>query len=415
MKLVTNQPRYLIFFLTINSLYCLYLLYFFSVNKYLPAPFIYDKNNTFMDFYNVLYWSRNDGIYTIWDSVYPPLNFLLLHVYQLFFIDDISWYQNAFEIRNFYGVEITSLIIFWVICIYQSVMISFKEILGLKEKLQVFLIVILSPLFLFSVERGNILILCIPLMSFYISSKNILIKSFTLALLVNIKPYFILFYIIEIITINNINRNKLFLLLMPIIAILIFLITGLILTQEFYYLPSNLIGFGANKSVVGPYDLLAFPSSVYSWSKIPEILGLVFENSFLKIPVIIELIACSLLLLKMVVVKINEDYLKIGVILIMLNFPFHFGGYLSLIILTIIPILYKNKERLMILFFILTSFSGIFDFIPIFQMNEVSMHVYLSNSEVAFQPTLTFSVIMRPLINLILLIIFYFKLNDIYE
>ena len=113
----------------------------------------------------------------------------------------------------------------------------------------------------------------------------------------------------------------------------------------------------------------------------------------------------------MVVVKINEDYIKIGIIMIMLNFPFHFGGYFSLLILTIIPLLYKNKEKFMILLLVLSSFTGMFDYLPILHMNEVSIYSYLSNSEVTFEPTLTLSVIMRPLINLILLILLYFKLN----
>jgi len=44
---------------------------YFDAYGYLPAPFIYDKHDTFMDFFNVLYWAGDEGRYTDWHSVYP--------------------------------------------------------------------------------------------------------------------------------------------------------------------------------------------------------------------------------------------------------------------------------------------------------------------------------------------------------
>ena len=42
-------------------------------------PFSYDKSDTFMDFFHPLYWSNDSGLYTVWGSVYPPLNFLFFN------------------------------------------------------------------------------------------------------------------------------------------------------------------------------------------------------------------------------------------------------------------------------------------------------------------------------------------------
>lgn len=51
----------------------------------MPSPFIYDKSNTFMDLFNVLYWAYDDGRYTDWGSVYPPLGFIILRFFNFVF------------------------------------------------------------------------------------------------------------------------------------------------------------------------------------------------------------------------------------------------------------------------------------------------------------------------------------------
>ena len=57
---------------------CIYFWLSFTQNGYLPSPFVYDKADTFMDFFHTMYWADEPGRYTDWGSVYPPLNFLFL-------------------------------------------------------------------------------------------------------------------------------------------------------------------------------------------------------------------------------------------------------------------------------------------------------------------------------------------------
>jgi hypothetical protein len=47
---------------------------------YLPQPFLYDLADPFMDLYSVAYWSHQPGAYSVWNSVYPPLSFVVLKV-----------------------------------------------------------------------------------------------------------------------------------------------------------------------------------------------------------------------------------------------------------------------------------------------------------------------------------------------
>jgi hypothetical protein len=44
---------------------------------YLPAPFVFDVTDTFMDWYNTAYWAHNYGAYSVWRTVYLPLSFVI--------------------------------------------------------------------------------------------------------------------------------------------------------------------------------------------------------------------------------------------------------------------------------------------------------------------------------------------------
>lgn len=50
------------------------------INHYLPQPFLYDKSDTFGDWFNTATWARDNGVYDSWSSVYPPLSFVFLRL-----------------------------------------------------------------------------------------------------------------------------------------------------------------------------------------------------------------------------------------------------------------------------------------------------------------------------------------------
>ena len=50
----------------------------FHRTGYLPQPFVFDTNDTFMDWFNTAYWAHHPGAYDIWQSIYPPLSFVFL-------------------------------------------------------------------------------------------------------------------------------------------------------------------------------------------------------------------------------------------------------------------------------------------------------------------------------------------------
>ncbi len=57
--------------------WCLWCLF---TNHYLPQPFLYDKSDTFGDWFNTATWARDNGAYDSWSTVYPPLSFVFLRL-----------------------------------------------------------------------------------------------------------------------------------------------------------------------------------------------------------------------------------------------------------------------------------------------------------------------------------------------
>ena len=74
--------------------YVFYVLHF----GYLPSPFIFDKSNTLMDLFNPMIYAIHDDAYTIYQSVYPPLNFIFLKIFHSLFNGSES--SNATALRD---------------------------------------------------------------------------------------------------------------------------------------------------------------------------------------------------------------------------------------------------------------------------------------------------------------------------
>lgn len=144
---VKNDTHILYLVLFFELINLSWIILFFLERNYLPAPFVADKNDTFMDFYNPLFWVINDGFYTIFHSIYPAINYLILKAF-------------SFGIR---GNEITTpfilrdaniLLTFLVIIIYLLIILTMVSIgewkkIKFSNRFLIFISVCLSvPFFL---------------------------------------------------------------------------------------------------------------------------------------------------------------------------------------------------------------------------------------------------------------------------
>ncbi len=56
----------------------IYSFWHVAVYGYFPQPFFYNINDTWMDWFNPAYWAHQPGTYDSFQSIYPPLTFVIL-------------------------------------------------------------------------------------------------------------------------------------------------------------------------------------------------------------------------------------------------------------------------------------------------------------------------------------------------
>ena len=158
-----------------------------------------DKSDTFMDLFNVLYWAYDDGRYTDWGSVYPPLNFLILKIANFVFTG--GWYGDPANMRENSQLVIVGFCIMYFAMPAILLKINYWKNFSKKEKFQIYFIIVFSSPMLFALERGNLIVLT-PILLGLALSKIGMARSIYIALLINIKPYFALFVIYYIVRKN---------------------------------------------------------------------------------------------------------------------------------------------------------------------------------------------------------------------
>ena len=171
-----NRTLAVSFICAIQGAGALYYAIFFSDHGYLPNPFFFEKSDTFMDLFHAMFWANNDGRYTEWASVYPPLNFILLQIICWVFLEGAN-FQDAFALRD----ASSSIAVFFV-CMYLITPIfvlrtTLWKDFSIKDKILLYLGIVLSIPMLFALERGNLIIFALIFFSYiycYILKSNAL-------------------------------------------------------------------------------------------------------------------------------------------------------------------------------------------------------------------------------------------------
>ncbi|WP_210766652.1 hypothetical protein [Caenibius tardaugens] len=179
-------PEMTLAFAVLASAVCTVL--FFRLTGYLPQPFVFDTNDTFMDWFNTAYWANNQGIYDVWRSIYPPLSFAFLDMFSLqgcylqspFHARDCDWLARA----TIMGCYVLNVVLAWR-CFHRMDQHT-ATMRGLAFGLGL-------PL-LFTLERGNLILVALP---FFMIAHGPLIRSgpwrwLSAAVTINFKPYLVM-------------------------------------------------------------------------------------------------------------------------------------------------------------------------------------------------------------------------------
>jgi len=179
-------PEFILTVLIVASI-C-YVAWFFYWFGYLPQPFLYDTNDTFMDWYNTSYWANNAGAYDVWRSVYPPLSFVFLKIFSIkscymtspFLGRNCDWYGRL-ALSIFYIANVILIFrCYWAIDRRTALLRGAAMAFGLPM--------------LFALERGNLIVPCFT--AFALGHSRLLRQTWArwlnIALTINFKPYLLL-------------------------------------------------------------------------------------------------------------------------------------------------------------------------------------------------------------------------------
>lgn len=416
------QQRRLIYLGVIVSLmgagvfyYCL----FFFKNGYLPSPFLYAKFDTFMDLFNSLWWTFDEGFYTEWGSIYPPLNIWILRLINYLFSG--QYYDGSVSMRENSPFVIAGFLLIYLAIPVYTLHTKHWDIFSIIEKLLIYLAIIFSAPMLFALERGNMVVLCLILITIALSKIGF-VRCFSIALLINLKPYFAIFFLYYII-----RKNWKGLATCTALSGLFFAIPGLVIDNHFLVFLKNILLFSQEKELFSLREILSFPSSISSFSyvlKNQEVLMLatnfISNENISFIISLIEtvkwvLLATSVAILVKKSSVLNDVDIFTLLIVIITNIGIWVGGYTLLYYIALIPSLTQTNKN--IKYIILLSLIALpIDIIPLFGQYIGYQQSYLSDSTVNVYWTLGLGSVLRPLINIIFLIFlsydFLFKTAD---
>lgn len=394
--------------LLLNTAGVFYYIYYLMKNGYLPSPFIFDKSDTFMDLFNVLYWANDCGRYTEWGSVYPPLNFIISKIFNFVFAGagyggpEIMRTNSQFVIAGFCLVYLAIPAILLKIKYWQN----FPRI----EKILIYFVILFSTPMLFTLERGNLIILAPVLLALALSEIG-MARSMNIALLINIKPYFALLMIYYLA-----RRNMKGFAACVALSGLIFAISGLALDNNFLVFLANIFSFAQAKELFSLREMMALPSSISAFSYVLKNHdGAMLLSNFLGsqgiaiIVLIIEVAKWCVLATSLSILFVRSRLMRDAEVLSLLvvvisNLGIWVGGYTFILYIALIPVFIEMRARW--LYIGLLSLMAIpLDIIPLLTNSIGDQYSYFANAYVNVQWSLSLGSVVRPVANFILLML----------
>jgi hypothetical protein len=386
---------------TVQCLAVWFYVSFFLEEGYLPAPFIYDKADTFMDLFHTLSWAADPGRYTHWLSVYPPLNFLGLNLVS--FVSGSSPGSDGFGLR----ADGDAIIVFLIVCYFVLPVLMLRagcwSLFSRTEKTLVYVVTVTAAPLMFALERGNLVIFALPLISWLVLSRGAM-QALAFACLVNLKPYFVLVG-------TAVLGEPRTALLCAVLTSLMFVATGLVLDENFIRLVPNLFSFSQADDLFSLREVMAFPTSIGAFAAVLR--GFDVDRPFMGLALThgdvaslldlarYALVAISAVSLVVIPAKIPAIKLAIAIVLIS-NFGISAGGYSLSFLIPILPLLFGLKARAIYIPIVVASLCPL-DLVSVLSDEIGKMDVFVSGQMLDIVWTLGLGSVLRPIINFIFL------------
>jgi len=364
-----------------------------------------------MDFYNPLFWVINDGFYETYNSVYPAINYYILKIFALFV--DAEILDSGFELRFKYPFVVLFAISSYLLILFVILNIGKWREFNFTNRLEIFFSFSLSVPVLFAIERANLIFYALLFFALYINAKDRWLKAIFLAILINIKPYFILLLLQHL---NMWDKDYGQLIRTIFVAAIIFFILGFLAQIDFIKYISTLILFNNGKSlsaegVISLAHSVAAINYLKAFVPYDGVSHYTFWWSLLKVFNGIAMIGLTYVLLTR---PLTRFQILLGCFVLLTNFSIGTGGYVFLIYIILLPYLLKDSDLKFYALPILIIFFLPVDWISILNINFQDRLLY-STGESVYNLNLSIGLgsILRPLLNFSLVILFVLQFHKI--
>jgi hypothetical protein len=388
----------------------------FVINGYLPAPFIYDKADTFMDFFHPLFWADDDGRYTVWGSVYPPLNFLFLKCIRWLLVGDRQ-FMDAFALRDYAQHAWIYIVVAYLAVSALALKSDLWQGFTSLERVLVWMIGAFSSPMLFALERGNLIVFSLPFLALALAKPDWK-RAGAIGILINIKPYFAILLLAL-----ALGRRRNELVAGTLAAGFIFLLTGVILDLHFLTFLQNLFQF-SHDAVFSGRELLGMPSSVSAFAEVLRTFygqgGSFFFKNFdlLTIANAIDFskwLACAATLLCLGLTyrsQSTEQALAVATVVIT-NLGIWVGGYSLILYIVAAPVFLRMRFGSIYGPLVLLILAPL-DIITVMADKIGPQFSYLSGRQLDITWQLGIGSVLRPLLNFGLLLTLTFEMLLMY-
>lgn len=368
-----------------------------------------------MDFFQPLYWSDNDGRYTVWTSVYPPLNFIFLKLVKLTFLGSAN-FPDSFELRaSAFPVVLFILLSYLLAPIIVLRTKLWNSFTGTEKTLLYFIIILSTPM-LFALERGNLIIYALIFLPFVLSSAG-LFRVLCIAVLINLKPYLALLFFFFLI-----RRNWKDFWLCTLLSGMLFAIPGILLDHHFLLFFSNLFSFSQNDAILSVKEIMAMPSSISAFSYVlnyEAIQHTTKYSHFFNLHAIANLISSiKWFVLAWLFVALYNNHNQLSdtqifaiLLVVITNLGIWVGGYSLIFYITLLPVFLTMRLRNVYCVILALLFAPL-DFIPLAKETTGEQYSYLTNAIVDVHWTLGMGSVLRPILNFILMVTLLYEISQ---
>lgn len=402
-----KRLNYISLILSLNVAGFVYYFYYSIDSGYLPSPFIYDKSNTLMDLFNVLYWTYDDGRYTEWGSVYPPLNFIFLRIFNYIFAGSV--FGDAALMREHSQFVVVGLGLMYLAIPAFILRLAYWRDFTRNEKVLIYFAIVLSTPLLFALERGNLILLAPLILALAIAQIGVA-RSVSIALLINLKPYFAL------LVLYYMGRNNWKgLVRCSVLSGIIFAASGLVLDSQFLEFFRNLFSFSREDNLFSLREVMALPSSISAVSyvlKHPD--GAMYVSEVLSsgqvqiLVYVIEAVKWSALVVALAALflrarQMRDEEMFALLVVAISNLGIWVGGYTYVLYIALIPAFMKLRIKWLYIG-LLAMIAMPLDVIPITSASIGTQHSYLADAPIEIVWTMGLGSVIRPIVNMVLLV-----------